>query len=183
MSTALRDVLNYASLQKTETFGHVDLDEVLASVQTDLELVIAEKKAKIQSDELPTIVAITRQMHQLFYNLLNNALKFTGKDKDPVITITCQALHQSDLQEHEELAANHSYFLISIKDNGIGFDQSFAEKIFVLFQRLHSKDAYAGTGIGLALCKKVVSNHGGKIWAESKPGEGATFRVLLPAGQ
>lgn len=181
MSIALRDVLNYASLKKMESFVQVDLDEVLAAVQTDLELVIAEKKAKIQSDELPTIIAAPQQMHQLFYNLLNNALKFTRADIAPVITISCGVLQAADLHEHKELSPDRSYYLITVKDNGIGFDQNFAEKIFVLFQRLHSKDTYAGTGIGLALCKKVVSNHGGRIWAESKPGEGATFKILLPS--
>lgn len=182
MSTALKDVLNYASLNKEELFACIDLDEILAAVQSDLEMLVAEKAARISSDALPTIRAIPQQMHQLFYNLLNNALKFSRQDGPPVITVTCRPLGETAVMEHPELDAGKHYFEIVVQDNGIGFTPDAADKIFVMFQRLHSKEAYAGTGIGLALCKKVVLNHGGKIWAESNIGEGATFRVILPAG-
>jgi len=181
MSIALRDVLNFTSLDKKESFVATDLDEVLAAVQNDLELVISEKNAKIQSDQLPTIYAVSQQMHQLFYNLVNNALKFARADVPLLITISCNTLTNDEKLLHPELKPNQTYFHIAVSDNGIGFDQSSAEKIFVLFQRLHSKDSYAGTGIGLALCKKVVNNHEGKIWATGDKNHGATFNIFLPA--
>jgi PAS domain S-box-containing protein len=182
MSAALRDVLDFASLSKGEQFVDVDLDEVLAVVQCDLEVVIHEKRATITSDALPTIKGIPNQMHQLFYNLVNNALKFSKPDESPRVTITCAALHSLELAEYENLDKNKDYYSISIQDNGIGFNQEYADKIFGLFQRLHTRTDYAGTGIGLALVKKVVSNHGGVIWAEGKDGIGATFKMLLPMG-
>ena len=181
MSTALKDVLNFASLSKQEFLTNVNLDEILATVQTDLELLILEKSAKIQSQELPTIKAIPQQMQQLFYNLLSNGLKFTRKDQQPVITISGRMLNDAEIKDHPDLSPAKQYYQLDVRDNGIGFQQQAAEKIFDLFQRLHNRDTYAGTGIGLALCKKVVTNHGGKIWAVSKEGEGATFTILLPA--
>jgi len=180
MNTALRDVLDFASLRKSDHFVAVHLNEVLAQVQSDLELIISEKGATITSDQLPTITAIPAQMHQLFYNLLNNALKFSRPGISPCIRITCQEINSSQVTQHGDLDQGKTYQAFTIKDNGIGFNQESAQKIFDMFQRLHSKETFAGTGIGLALCKKVVQNHGGKIWAEGKPGEGATFHVLLP---
>jgi PAS domain S-box-containing protein len=181
MSQALRDVLDFASLNLEEQYSKVDLDEVLAAVTSDLELVIQEKGVKIQADILPTIKAIPVQMQQLFYNLIGNALKFSRKDRLPVINIRCKLLDAIEIEQHPELDQSKRYFMISVQDNGIGFNQDSTDKIFVMFQRLHSKDAYAGTGIGLALCKKVAANHEGKIWAKSKEGQGATFNILLPA--
>jgi PAS domain S-box-containing protein len=181
MSQALRDVLDFASLNLEEQYSKVDLDEVLAAVTSDLELVIQEKGVKIQADILPTIKAIPVQMQQLFYNLIGNALKFSRKDQLPVINIRCKLLDAIEIKQHPELDQSKRYFMISVQDNGIGFNQDSTDKIFVMFQRLHSKDAYAGTGIGLALCKKVAANHEGKIWAKSKEGQGATFNILLPA--
>jgi signal transduction histidine kinase len=181
MSAALRDVLDFASLGKSEQFVAVNLNQVLAQVQSDLELIISEKGAAITSDQLPTITAIPRQMHQLFYNLVNNALKFSRGGIAPCIRITTRQLNGSQAAEHQDLDKSKTYFAFTIQDNGIGFHQESSQKIFEMFQRLHSKETFAGTGIGLALCKKVVQNHGGKIWAESKEGEGATFNVLLPS--
>jgi PAS domain S-box-containing protein len=180
MSTALRDVLDFASLNKAERFVIVDLNEVLAGVQSDLELVISEKKATITSDPLPTIRGIANQMHQLIYNLINNAIKFSKPEVPPQIVITCTDHNNAQLVEHKELDPLKKYYTITVQDNGIGFSQDHAEKIFVMFRRLHSKDAFSGTGIGLALVKKVVSNHGGRIWAEGKEDQGATFNFLLP---
>jgi signal transduction histidine kinase len=109
-------------------------------------------------------------MRQLFYNLLNNALKFSLPDMPPCITINLE----------ETANSPNGYCTISISDNGIGFPQDKSEKIFTMFQRLHSRDEFGGTGIGLALCKKVVLNHDGAIWAVAEPGNGATFFVRLP---
>jgi PAS domain S-box-containing protein len=181
MGQALKDVLNFASLSQEELFTAVNLNGVLAAVYTDLELVIAEKGATITADALPTINAAPVQMHQLFYNLINNALKFSKPNVSPRIQINCNEISGSTLMAHPELARSKKYHEISVQDNGIGFNPQAAEKIFTMFQRLHTKEAYAGTGIGLALCKKVVINHRGKIWAESNEGKGATFNVLLPA--
>lgn len=180
MSIALKDVLNFASLNKEEQAELTDLDDVLATVQMDLELVISEKDARIHSDALPTIKAIPQQMHQLLYNLLNNGLKFSKPGVQPVVKVSCRNVEQVEMINHPELDQHNKYYQIAVEDNGIGFEQAAADKIFGMFQRLHSKEAYAGTGIGLALCRKVVLNHGGKIWAESKMGDGATFHVLLP---
>lgn len=181
MSSALRDVLNYASLNKEEQLQPVDLNEVIAAVNGDLELAIEDKKATISVDVLPVIKAVPPQMHQLFYNLLNNALKFAKANEPAKIKIASQSLEPDDLKEHPGLDQARQYYQITIKDNGIGFNQNAATKIFDMFQRLHDNHEYAGTGIGLALCKKVVMNHAGKIWAESKPGLGATFKIILPA--
>ncbi|MBB1284541.1 PAS domain-containing protein [Flavisolibacter sp. BT320] len=180
MSMALRDVLNYASLNKEEQFTAIDLDISLADVQSDLELVIAEKNARILSDALPTIRAVPQQMHQLFYNLVNNALKFSRPGVPPVVSVRCRELDGAALAQHPELEAGRWYYEIIVQDNGIGFSAESADKIFGMFQRLHNRQTFAGTGIGLALCKKVVANHKGKIWAESEPDKGARFTVILP---
>jgi PAS domain S-box-containing protein len=184
MSRALNDVLNYASLGKQEQFRRIDLNDMVASVLVDLEVVIGEKKAKITSDILPEIIAIPQQIEQLFYNLVNNSLKFSRTDETPHIKISSRILEPHELLEsHPELLQDKEYTEISVSDNGIGFDQDAADGIFLMFQRLHSKEAYSGTGIGLAFCKKVILNHKGKIWARSSRGEGAAFTFLLPLQQ
>ena len=180
MSTALKDVLNFASLNREVQPVEVSLNTTLSTVLSDLELVIAEKNAVIRWGRLPVVCAVPQQMHQLFYNLVNNALKFSRPGLAPEVEISCRSLNAETVTQHPELNSTKKYVEITLKDNGIGFSQHQAEKIFVMFQRLHTKEAYAGTGIGLALCKKVVTNHKGKIWAESAPGEGATFRIILP---
>jgi PAS domain S-box-containing protein len=180
MTGALRDILNYASLSKEEQPIRVYLSEVVTSVQSDLELLIAEKGAEFRLSELPAVQAVPYQMHQLFYNLLNNALKFSVEGRTPIVSICSRPLDPASLAEHPELNAAKVYHHIQVMDNGIGFEPANAAKIFGIFQRLHTKEAYPGTGIGLALCKKVVQNHGGKIWADSKTGEGATFHIILP---
>lgn len=179
MSTALRDVLDFAALNKKHPFVDVDLNQVLSLVLTDLELLISEKAAKIISERLPVIQGVPAQMHQLFYNLLNNGLKFSRRECTPVINITCEKVTIRQQLESTERIAHKKFYEIKVKDNGIGFDPEAADKIFGMFQRLHSKEEFYGTGIGLALCKKVVANHGGSITAESKPGEGATFKIHL----
>lgn len=181
MKAVLNDVLNFASLSKEEQFESVDLNEVLAAVKFDVELLIAEKGAMIYAEELPTITAISPQMHQLFYNLVNNALKYAKADEPPVINISCKTLPASAIKRLPHLDPTRHYYEITVQDNGIGFDQENAQKIFEMFQRLHSKHEYEGTGIGLALCKKIVLGHDGQITAEGKPGQGATFKIFLPA--
>jgi hypothetical protein len=180
MSTSLKDLLNFSSLSKEEQFASVDLNGVVNAVLTDLELAIQQKEAMVYYEELPTLRAIPLQMHQLFYNLLNNALKFAKKDESPLITISSRLLKATEIESYPHLKADRQYCELVVKDNGIGFKQDTASKIFLLFQRLHDRQSYSGTGIGLALCKKVALNHDGDIFARSAPGEGASFHVLLP---
>jgi len=180
MSNLIRDVLDYSRLSRTdEQFVEVDLNEVLKTVKVDFELLIEEKGAVINSEVLPVISGISLQLTQLFFNIIGNSLKFTTEQ--PVITITSHELTFDEINNIIELDANRRYYLIEIKDNGIGFEQQFAKQIFTIFQRLNDKQSYAGTGIGLALCKKIIDNHNGHLSATSKLGEGATFHVYLPA--
>ncbi|RYZ22879.1 MAG: PAS domain S-box protein [Chitinophagaceae bacterium] len=167
MSRSLRDLLEYASLERREEREPVNLNEVLEQVQTDLELMILQKEAVISAGPLPTLAAIPLQMQQLFYNLVNNALKYARPGVPVRVNISSTVRDGM----HE----------IRVEDNGIGFEQQNAQKIFTIFQRLHDRNSYSGSGIGLALCKKVAENHGGSIRAEGRPGEGAVFVVTLPS--
>ncbi len=180
MTDLIKAVLNYSRLSKTgDQFEEIDLNKTLKNVQTDFELLIAEKNAVIKTDELPVIEGIPLQINQLFMNLLNNSLKFS--DKLPVITITSRLLSENEVRQHEFLSASIRYVEIVFSDNGIGFEQQYAEQIFTIFQRLHDKKNYEGTGIGLALCKKIVENHHGFINVESELGKGSAFHIYLPA--
>lgn len=118
-------------------------------------------------------------LYQLFYNLVNNALKFSRTDVAPLISVAATTASAADLQR-AHLEQGKKYIKITVQDNGIGFNQQNAEKIFQTFSRLHSKDKYEGTGLGLALCRKIVERHKGYIFAEGKEGEGAAFHILLP---
>jgi signal transduction histidine kinase len=160
----------------------VDLNFLISNVLNDLELLIAEKKAQITQHSLPTVPGQARQLQQLFQNLLVNALKYCKPGIPPVVNISYARLpgSQTGLHLAAEEAAGH-FHLVSISDNGIGFEQKDAERIFQVFQRLHTEHTQRGTGLGLAIARKVAQNHGGYLTAESKPGEGSTFRVFLPA--
>jgi len=179
MSILLKDLLDFSSTQREELFIQVNLNDTIRDIENDLELMIAQKSAVIQKQELPTLKAIPLQMHQLFYNLINNALKFTAAQRHPIIRIQGTRVPSQKVQEWA-LAPDLNYYHLTVADNGIGFEPEFAERIFVLFKRLHSQKTFQGTGVGLALCKKVVENHHGRIWAESEFGQGATFHVVLP---
>jgi light-regulated signal transduction histidine kinase (bacteriophytochrome) len=174
MSRSLRDLLNYASTGKEVAAEEVDLNEVVKMVENDLELMISQKNAIIKTEGLPLTTAIPLQMHQLFYNLINNALKFSKADVPPIIEISCQFIQKSTNQ------STKTYYQIKVQDNGIGFEAYGVDKIFGIFQRMHDRHTYDGTGIGLALCKKVVENHDGEIFATAVPGQGACFTILLP---
>ncbi|WP_247236578.1 PAS domain-containing sensor histidine kinase [Telluribacter sp. SYSU D00476] len=183
MSQSLRDLLNFTRLHKVDAYEPTDLNEVLDGALEDLELVIRQKEAVIQKTALPVIPAIGVQIKQLFYNLLSNALKFTTPGVAPHIRISAEPMSESRLSLFPNLDPYGQYVEITVQDNGIGFEQEYAEQIFTIFSRLHNRTSYAGTGIGLAICKKVVVNHHGEIVAHSKPGEGATFTILLPMHQ
>jgi len=184
MTNLIRDLLNYSRLlQHDKLFSKTDLNETLKNIINDFELLIHEKKATIKTDTLPTVDAISLQMNQLFYNLISNALKYSKEDVPPVITITSRTLSSEEIDKHPDFNPFISYIEIIFKDNGIGFEQQYADKIFTIFQRLHDKETFIGTGIGLALTKKIVENHHGEIFAEAKENKGAAFHVILPMTQ
>jgi PAS domain S-box-containing protein len=184
MRALINNLLDYSRLSDTQTpFEPTDLNKVLSQVLSDFEVDIAQKNASIRAEHLATIDAVPLQMTQLFINLLGNALKFTRKDRPPVITITGSNLTEKKKARFPALAPGRDYYEIVFSDNGIGFDQAHAGKIFTLFQRLNHNGDYSGHGIGLALCSKVVSYHQGIIRAESNVNEGASFTVILPCYQ
>jgi signal transduction histidine kinase len=184
MLTLIRDVLAYSQLSATRNLlEKVDLNSVLENVKTDFELLIEQKHATIKAEGLPVLEAIPLQMSQLFTNLISNALKFIRPDVDPVISISAVKMSRDEVKALPALDLNVPYYRITFEDNGIGFEQEYAEQIFSIFQRLHLKTAYEGTGIGLALCRKIVQNHHGDIYAESKKNKGAAFNVILPEVQ
>ena len=184
MKTLIQDLLNYSRLlQHEKTVIKTDLNETVKNILTDFELLIEEKKAVIKCDELPIIDAIPLQMNQLFYNLISNALKFSRKDVPPIISITSRTFQEKEIKKHPWLNNSTPYVEIIVKDNGIGFEQKYAEKIFTIFQRLHNKEDYTGTGIGLALTNKIAKNHHGLTFADAKENKGASFHVILPFKQ
>lgn len=183
MSNLINDVLAYSQLSKEhEIYDWVNLQEVIEWLKNDFELLIGQKQAIIQSLNLPTIQAIPLQMSQLFSNLLSNSLKFSTADVKPVITIVASSVTKDEIATYS-LNQNTVYYNIEFKDNGIGFNQEYATRIFKIFQRLHVKTQYSGTGIGLAMCKKIVQNHHGAIFATASEGTGAIFNVILPERQ
>ena len=178
MGTLIDDLLLYSHISRGAVIAEgVDLNELIKLVLEDLELEADEKGATITFDRLPTINGHKRQLQQLFQNLIGNALKYNRPGMAPEIRITCS--HVRDPQLHADEAKD--FYLIEVKDNGIGFEQSNAERIFNVFTRLHGSAEYRGTGVGLSIARKVVENHHGWIDAISQPGEGSTFRIHLPA--
>lgn len=180
MSSLIKDVLEYSRLSKVEeSFIETDLNRVLEYVRSDFELLIAEKGAVIDSGRLPVVRGNQLQLHQLFANLINNAIKFN--ERNPYIRISTQPVTAAELNVFPVSDRNKKYCKLLFTDNGIGFDPGFKEQVFTIFQRLNARDKYEGTGIGLALCKKIVENHNGHISVDSVPGEGTTFTVILPS--
>jgi two-component system CheB/CheR fusion protein len=184
MTALIKNMLQFAKLRNpSELFEQTDLNLILEDIRNDFEIVIEQKDAELQIGELPVLEAIPLQINQLFYNLISNSLKFSRDDVPPVISITSRKISGTALSEHPSLNPKLSYFEIMLRDNGIGFSPEYRDKIFMIFQRLNTTNKYQGTGIGLALCKKIVDNHGGRIFALSKEGEGSTFHVVLPQKQ
>ena len=181
MQNLIKSVLNYSRLSSmAEEFVLTDLNEILKSVKSDFELMINEKNARIISEPLPEIKGVPLQLHQLFSNLISNSMKFS--DMHPVINISAKIMSVNEFEYSHDLNPSLKYVEIKFVDNGIGFDEDYAEIIFEVFQRLHDRQAFDGTGVGLALCKKIVVNHHGFIRASSEPGKGSTFFVYLPVG-
>ncbi|HTF16733.1 MAG TPA: chemotaxis protein CheB [Chryseolinea sp.] len=184
MAKLIDDLLDFSMLSNAERrFVKVDLNRVVRDVFSDLEVTISNKEAElIFRGELPVIQAEAVQMSQLFSNLIGNALKFSREGVPSRITITSRKLPSSEIAQYESLDGRGPYFEIRVSDNGIGFNEEFAEEIFVIFQRLHEKKKFPGTGIGLALCRRIVNNHKGIIYAK-RTADGADFIVILPQKQ
>jgi PAS domain S-box-containing protein len=169
MATTVDDLLQYSRVQRQKVpFAPVNMNVVVARVTSALQLKIDETKAQITSDPLPVVTANERQMTQLLQNLISNALKFRREDA-PIIHVGVERINNS--------------WQFSITDNGLGISEEYFQRIFIMFQRLHARDEYPGTGIGLAICKKIVEVHGGNIGLQSKPGRGTTFNFTIPAAR
>lgn len=181
MSLLLRDLLSFTALLQNRTKDRVsvDLNKTFIDVLQRYDPIIKEKKAKVKIAQLPSIVADAGQMDLLFSNLISNSLKFN--DGEPIIFVTVPTITATQYQTFG-LNKDMNYVCIQVSDNGMGFDQKYLPKIFSMFQRLHVKTDAEGTGMGLSICKKIVEDHGGRIFAEGKENKGATFKVYLPRG-
>lgn len=183
MSSMIDGVLGYSMLGATEqVMETVDLSTLLLQIENDLEILIQQKEAVIQHQHLPVIEASAILIYQLFYNLINNALKFSKTGVAVKINISAQQIKGSDWKDGV-LVPDRDYVQIEMEDNGIGFDQEHAQKIFKTFTRLNSKDKYEGTGLGLSLCQKIVQRHSGTIAAKGVLHQGAVFTIILPLKQ
>ncbi|MFC5412667.1 PAS domain-containing protein [Larkinella bovis] len=185
MSMLIKDLLTFSRIStQQDTTEAVSLQQVIHTVLTDLELRIQETGAQVTLGPLPTIQGDSSQLEQLFQNLLSNALKFLRPNISPVIRIDCQTIAMAHLPPTiKPTRIAPSYHRINVADNGIGFDDKYIDRIFQVFQRLHTRSEFSGTGVGLAICEKVATNHGGAITASSQPGLGSTFSVFLPISE
>src|SRR5450432_2518671 len=180
MQQLIEDLLAFSRISTTEhKFEKTDLNIIIEEVKADLKDTILEKKAVIEVAELCSADIIFFQFRQLMSNLISNALKFSHPGIPPHILITSRIVKGNKLN-HEKLSSEKNYCHITIKDNGIGFEPHFSHRIFEVFQRLHSKEEYAGTGIGLAIVKKIIENHNGIITATSELNNGSTFDIYIP---
>jgi light-regulated signal transduction histidine kinase (bacteriophytochrome) len=182
MKALIVDILNYSRLSADNgEFLPTDLNYLLKELLEDFELMLADKKGKIEYTILPVLEVNRGQMRQVFLNLISNALKFSKEGVAPVIKIKAKLLSEKSFTGQENV--NGDFCLLTIEDNGIGFDEKYAGTIFSLFQRLHPKDSFEGTGIGLSIAKKIIEKHQGLIQAKSRPGKGAMFMIILPLKQ
>ena len=178
MSLLINDLLDFSRIStRGREFSATDLNAVLRDALDDLEIAILESGAQISLASLPVIQADHSQLHQLFLNLLSNAIKFRRPEVAPVIAVSVAA-HQPNIMQQ---AICEDWYQITFADNGIGFADEYAEKIFTPFQRLHGRSEYKGTGIGLAVCRRIVERHRGLVYATGNVGQGATFTLILPA--
>ena len=164
-------------------FKKTALNELVKNVLTELEVEIEKSNARINYEELPVVSAVPGLMQQLFYNLFSNAIKFRKPSVDLVIDIKAEKMNPVDLPKFTKYGQGKNYYKITVQDNGIGFDDKYAEDIFRVFKRLHSYQEFEGTGVGLSICKKIVEKHNGFIKAESKIDNGSTFIIGLPEMQ
>jgi len=167
MNSLLKDLMTFSRVTTRESaFEPVDLSVIAREVMADLDLRIAEVGGRVELGDLPAIEADALQMRQLLQNLLDNALKFRHPERPPEVKVSTREADGS--------------LRLSVEDNGIGLDERFADRIFTIFQRLHARDEYDGTGVGLAICQKIVERHKGTLTVASTPGNGATFVATLP---
>jgi two-component system CheB/CheR fusion protein len=180
MSSLLKDLLQFSILVKNGDIKliKINLNDILKNILVDFELVIQREKVVMNISPLPEIYGASAQINQLFHNLIGNAIKFSKQN--PIISVSSRETTSDDFSSYPALKPDIQYVCILIKDQGIGFDQEYAEKIFVLFQRLDDRKGVPGTGMGLAICKKIVEDHHGFIYAEGKRNEGATFTIFFP---
>jgi len=181
MTRLINDLLNFSRLSVDSYFEKVEINAVIDEVLADLELAIQEKKARIIVDRFPALEAVPGQIRQVFQNIISNALKFSKADEPPLIRIEGERVKEKHFDG--PASENGNYLRIRIQDNGIGFDDQFRDKIFTIFQRLHTRQQYDGTGIGLAICKKIIEKHNGLITAQGRENEGTVFTILLPLRQ
>ncbi|WP_132053596.1 PAS domain-containing sensor histidine kinase [Pseudocnuella soli] len=182
MQTMISDLLSISMISGNRSYEQYSLQKVLTDTLQTLEFKIEQKNAQVLSDGLPEASIVVSQFRQLFQNLISNSLKFVADGVQPQIRITHSYLAPEDVAAFQ-LAPAPSYLKIELSDNGIGFEKENAGKIFLLFQRLHGRSEYEGSGIGLAICKKIVEHHGGVIYAQGELGTGAVFTIILPAHQ
>jgi signal transduction histidine kinase len=187
MQTLITDLLMLSRVTtQPQPFVSVDLTKIMRETVSDMEVCIQEVGGKVHLDPLPTIEADPVQMRQLLQNLIGNALKFHRNGEPPVVQVHAVLLQDQDEAEEADTtkdAPNHPCCEIRVEDNGIGFDEKYLDRIFTPFQRLHGRSEYQGTGMGLAICRKIVERHRGQITARSRPGQGAIFSVTLPIRQ
>jgi PAS domain S-box-containing protein len=181
MQALIRDLLAFSRVTSSHNpFTAVDLNSLLTDIRNDLEVPIRERRAQFHVDPLPTVQGDTLQLRQLFQNLLSNALKFTPPGTPPRVRVHHRTLRGTAAPHIAGLQPQQRYHEISVSDAGIGFEAQYAEQIFEAFRRLHNRAEYPGTGVGLAIVKRVIDNHSGGVGVESQPGKGTTFRVYLP---
>jgi PAS domain S-box-containing protein len=181
MSGLLNDLLEFSRVgARKEIFFPTDLNRTISKIVVDYEVLIKQKNASIITDHIGMVDAVPIQMNQLFFNLVGNALKYSNAATSPLIHISSRMLPKHEILKYDRLNPKVDHCEIVVTDNGIGFEQEYAEQIFVIFQRLHRREQFEGTGIGLALCKKIVDFHNGIIFAKGNPGSGASFHIILP---
>jgi signal transduction histidine kinase len=178
MQTLITDLLAYSRLSSKVQPEKTDLNEVLQEVLSDFDYLIERKNATIKTNVLPTIDSIPSQLRQVFQNLIGNALKFSTNTENPLIEITSELIETKDFEGKP--SPDGKYCRIIVKDNGIGFDEIYLDRIFIIFQSLNDRQSYEGTGIGLAIAKKIIEKHNGLITAKSQVGHGASFIMVLP---
>lgn len=180
MRSLIDDLLHFSRTTRSEaSFERTDLNLLLQNAKEELAHLVEEKRAEITTEPLPVLEVIPFQIQQMFVNLIGNSLKYSSSNREPRIEITCTKT-SSDLEPVIRNEVKTNYYKLVFKDNGIGFENQYSERIFTLFNRLHSREDYRGTGIGLAICKKVIENHNGYIYAQGEPGVGSIFTILLP---
>jgi signal transduction histidine kinase len=181
MRNLINELLNYSRLSAESRYEITSVKQVVNEILQDLELRVVSKKAVIQVNEIPDIEAIPGQIRHVFQNLISNALKFTREDVHPIITVSGERISELNFNSRPDPLG--PYCKITVSDNGIGFNEIYLDKVFTIFQRLNPPEAFEGTGIGLAIVKKIVDRHSGIITAKSKEGQGASFVVIFPVKQ